>query len=147
MPTLNCSSGSRMFSSLFWACFCFVDWRDNSRCRCSHGPAGRYSARVSITWPQVRAPERFVLRRTGGYPLTHRRLGGGRIDDGADLGDPVRGKTTLPGVFTNQFFVGRDINAINAIVHDVAFDPLYLWSEVAQHSAGFLRNGLELFAG
>ena len=56
------------------------------------------------------------------------------------------GKTALPGVFANQFFVGRDVNAINAIVHDVAFDPLNLWSEVARHSAGFLRNGLELLA-
>src|SRR5215475_8582775 len=100
-----------------------------------------------INRPQVRTPEGFVRRRTGGYRLTHRRLGGGRIDDGAAFGDPVRGETALPGVFANQFFVSRDVNAINAIVHDVAFDPLNLWSEVAQHSARFLRNGLELFAG
>jgi len=63
-----------------------------------------------------------------------------------DFGNPVRGKTALPGVFLNQFLVGRDVNAINPIVHHVAFDPLNLWSEVIQYSAGFLRNSLEFFA-
>ena len=51
-----------------------------------------------------------------------RRLGSGRIDNRADLGNPVRGKAALPGVFPNQFLVGRDVNAINPIVHHVAFD-------------------------
>ena len=35
-----------------------------------------------------------------------RRLGSGRIDNRVDLGNPVRGKTALPGVFANQFLVG-----------------------------------------
>ena len=58
-------------------------------------------------------------------------LGGGRIDDRADLGNPVCGKAALSGVFANQFLAGRDIDAVNPIVHHVAFDPLNLWSEVA----------------
>jgi len=52
------------------------------------------------------------------------RLGSGRIDNRVDLGNPVRGKTALPSVLANQIFVGRDVNAINPIVHHVAFDPI-----------------------
>jgi len=77
--------------------------------------------------------------------LARRRFSSGWINDGADLRNLVRRKTALPGMFPNQFLVRRDVNAINPIVHHVAFDPLDLWSELAQHSAGFPRDGLELF--
>ena len=85
-------------------------------------------------------------RRPVATTSARRQLGSGRIDDGVDLGNPVRGKSALPGVLTNQFLVGRDVKAINPIVHHVAFDPLNLWSKIAQHAAGFLRDGLELIA-
>jgi hypothetical protein len=93
---------------------------------------------------QVRTPEGFVLRANRWLKLTRCRFGSGRIDDGADFRDPVRGEAALPGVFANQLFVGRDVNAIDAIIHHITFDPLNLWSEVAEYSARFLRNGLEI---
>jgi len=63
-------------------------------------------------------------RRPVATTSARRRLGSGRIDNRVDFGNPVRGKTALLGVFANQFLVGRDVNAINPIVHHVAFDPL-----------------------
>ena len=83
-------------------------------------------------------------RRRAATTLPRRRLGSSRIDNGADLGNPVRRKTALPGVFANQFLVGRDV--INPIIHYVAFNRLNLWSKIAEHSAGFLRDSLEFFA-
>jgi hypothetical protein len=49
-------------------------------------------------------------------------------------------------VFQNQFLVGRDVNAINPIIHCVAFDSLNLRSKITQHSAGLLRDSLKFFA-
>jgi hypothetical protein len=85
----------------------------------------------------VRARPRVALAR--------RRFGSSRIDDCADLGDPVRGKTALPGVLANQVLVRRDINAVDLVIHHVTFDPLNPWSEIAYYGAGLLRGSLELF--
>lgn len=87
-------------------------------------------------------------------PAAGRWLQHQRVADSAVVGSIIAwtseirfaGKPPLPGVFTNQFLIGRDVNAMNPIVHYVAFDPLNLWSKIAQHSAGFLRDSLELFA-
>ena len=62
--------------------------------------------------PHEQAAHRWD-RACGSSISATRRLGSGRIDNRADLGNPVRGKTALPGVFANQFLVGRDVNAIN----------------------------------
>src|SRR5262249_38957991 len=49
------------------------------------------------------------------------------------------------GVLANALLAGGDVDAINLIARDIALHPLDLRSHAAQHTTGFLRNGLQLF--
>ena len=69
-------------------------------------------------------------------------FGGRRVDDVPHLRNAVRGEASLARVFAHHLFVGRDVDAVDLVVGDVALQPLNLGPEVAQHRAGLLRDGL-----
>lgn len=71
-------------------------------------------------------------------------LGRGRIDHLSDLGNAVGREAALFGVFTHQLRVGRDVDAIDLVVRDVALDPVDLRAELLQDAARFLGDGLQL---
>src|ERR1035441_5010189 len=58
---------------------------------------------------------------------------------------PVGWKSAHLGVFTDRFFVRRDVNAIDFVVGDIAVEPLNLRSHFGQHTAGLLRNRSQSF--
>src|SRR5580704_6888955 len=71
-------------------------------------------------------------------------FGGGGVDDAANLGDAVGGEAALAGVLADHLFVGRDVDAVDFVVGDVAMKPLDLGTEIAQDGAGFFSDGLRL---
>lgn len=63
----------------------------------------------------------------------------GRVDDGTDFGNSIRGKAAFLRVHTNHLFVGRDVDAINLVIRHVTFDPLNLRPDCATPSKIFVR--------
>src|SRR5689334_14749725 len=50
-------------------------------------------------------------------------------------------------MLAHRRFVGRLVHAVDAVVGDVAVDPLDLRPHAAEHPARFLRDGLEVRRG
>src|SRR5262249_30507570 len=71
-------------------------------------------------------------------------LGGGRVDDRPHLRDAVRREPALPRVLANEIRRGRDVDAVDPVVGDVALDPLDLGSQAVEDGARPLRDALEL---
>src|SRR5580658_5734231 len=81
------------------------------------------------------AEEQCLGSRSNGF-------GGSGIDDAADLRDAVGREAALARMLPYHLLVGRDVNAVNLVVGDVALQPLDLRAEIGEHRAGLLRDGL-----
>jgi len=62
----------------------------------------------------------FDFRSNVRSERSQRLLGGGWIDNRANLGDAVGGEAPLPGVLADGFFVRGDVDAVDLVVGDVA---------------------------
>src|ERR1039457_4664068 len=101
---------------------------------------GGVSSHAVTLWHRCMTFTRILL-----YPV--RSLCRCGIDDAAHLRDLVSREAALAGVFADQFFVGRDVHAIQLVIGDVTLDPLNRRSEVAENATRGLRNALELVFG
>ena len=52
----------------------------------------------------------------------------------------------MAGVLQDHFDVRRDVDTVNLLIGHVAVDPLNLRSQLAEHAARLLRDGLKLFS-
>src|SRR5215813_14231265 len=66
-----------------------------------------------------------------------------RVDHAFHFRDPVGREAALLSVLTDHLLIGRDVDAVNLVVRNEALDPLDLRSEVAQHAARLLRDGVQ----
>src|SRR5882762_4791420 len=69
---------------------------------------------------------------------------GRRIDDRLDFRDRIGGEAAFSCMLANELFVGRDVDAVNLDIGDVAVDPLNLRAELAKNAAGRLGYRLQL---
>src|SRR4051812_23224196 len=86
----------------------------------------------------MRRPERPRSKLVGPF--------GCRIDDLADFGDLACGKAAHLGVPSDNAFVGREINAENLVVGDIALDPLNVGPKLLQDAIGLGRGASKLLA-
>ena len=55
--------------------------------------------------------------------------------------DAVRWESALLGILPDHFLMGRDVDAVNSVLANVAFQPLDLGAQIVQHAAELLRDG------
>src|SRR5207249_10125151 len=94
-------------------------------------------------------PRQQGERRTYSPPADPARalLGGGRVDHGAHRRDPVGREAAGLGVLPDELLAGRDVDAVDRVVRDIALDPLDLGTQRPQDLVRLLRDGLELLRG
>ena len=87
----------------------------------------------------------------GGARFVWPLFGCSGVDYGADPGDEIGGEVALLGMLVDGGLIGCDVDAIDFVFSDIAMEPCDLGTEVAENSAGGLRESLELlgreFAG
>src|SRR5580692_3495176 len=71
-------------------------------------------------------------------------LCGRRVDHRANLRDSIRRKPALRRMFADRLFIRSDVNAINLVVGNVTLHPLDVRTHFPQHTAGLLRDTLQL---
>src|SRR5262252_474313 len=74
-----------------------------------------------------------------------RLLRRGGVDARFHFSDVVGGEASLLGVLANCHFVRRDVDAVDFVSGNETLHPLNLRTDVADHSARLLRDGLQLF--
>src|SRR5579859_3092809 len=67
-----------------------------------------------------------------------------RVDDRRNLQHTVRREPPALCVHPDQIGVWSDIDARDLVLGDIALNPLDIGSELAQHTARLLRDGLQL---
>src|SRR5215469_1894512 len=104
-------------------------------------------------WRRKKLPERFSTRPVESHERVARgflfvyalHLGRRRINHTGDLGDTSGGKSALLGVFPDRCLVLGDVDTIDFVAGDVAFDPLDFGPHAAQDGARLLGNSAQLF--
>src|SRR5262245_13631815 len=92
----------------------------------SFGAAGAGGGR----WPGRESPQRRPLIR---WSLFAR----GGIDHSLDLGNAVGREAAALRVFADGGFIWSDVDAIDFVLRDEAFEPLHARGHVADDTAGF----------
>src|SRR4029453_14610604 len=93
--------------------------------------------RSALTAPLKRGRRAAPPRQLG------RNVRCGGVDHRAHTRDAIRREAADSRVLANHLFVIGDVDAVDLVVGDVAFHPLDLRPESAEHAAGLLGDGTE----